>query len=60
LVNLKIYDLLGNEVAVIINKDMSPGEYEVNFNASALASGIYIYQLKAGKFSSSQKMILLK
>ena len=59
-VTLKVYDVLGNEVATLVNKEKSPGTYEVNFDASNLSSGIYYYQLRAGKFVQTKKMILLK
>ncbi len=59
-VSLKVYDILGNEVATLINEGKPAGEYKVNFNASKLASGIYFYQLKAGTFVRTKKMILLK
>jgi hypothetical protein len=67
---LKVYDVLGNEVATIVNKELPAGEYEVEFsakgrsasggNASNLSSGIYFYTLKAGSFTQSKKMILVK
>ena len=60
LVTLKVYDILGNEVAILINEQKPQGRYEVNFNASNLASGVYIYKLQAGDFVSSKKMILIK
>ncbi len=60
LIQLKVYDLLGREVATLVNGTKSPGNYEVNFNASSLASGIYFYRLQAGKFVQTKKMILLK
>jgi len=60
LVTLKVYDVLGNEVATLINEEKQPGEYEVEFDASVLASGIYFYTIKAGDFSSTKKLILLK
>ncbi|NUM62181.1 MAG: T9SS type A sorting domain-containing protein, partial [Ignavibacteriaceae bacterium] len=60
LVNLIIYDILGRRVKVLVNEIQQAGRYEVQFNASNLASGIYIYQLIAEKFISSKKMILLK
>jgi hypothetical protein len=60
LVTLKVYDVLGREIAALINEERPEGYYEVQFDASGLASGIYIYRIQAGEFSSSQKMILLK
>jgi hypothetical protein len=60
LVNLKIYDLLGREVKSLVNEEMQPGVHIVELDASALASGIYFYSLKAGKFISTKKMILLR
>ena len=60
LVRLKVYDVLGTEVATLVNEEKAAGRYEVNFNASALASGVYIYKLQAGSFINSKKMILLK
>jgi hypothetical protein len=60
LVTLKIYDILGREIATLINENKVAGFYEINFDASKLASGIYIYQLKSNNFVSSKKMILLK
>jgi len=59
-VTLKVYDLLGREVATLVNEEKPAGEYEVEFNGSTLPSGIYFYQLKAGTFSETKKMILLK
>lgn len=60
LVTLKIYDILGREVRTLVNGEKSPGRYSVNFDASALASGIYIYRITAGAYSSVKKMVLLK
>jgi hypothetical protein len=60
---LKIFDILGNEVATLVNEELSAGNYEVEFSVAQinnLSSGIYFYQLKAGKFIQSKKMILLK
>ena len=59
-VTLKVYDILGREVATLVNEEKPAGEYEVEFNAVNLPSGIYFYQLKAGQFSETKKMILLK
>jgi hypothetical protein len=59
-VTLKIFDILGREVTTLVNENKTEGFYEVNFNASKLASGVYIYQLKANDFIESKKMILAK
>lgn len=59
-VQLKIFNLLGQEVSTLINKEMNAGTYDFSFNASSLASGIYFYQLRAGDFMQVKKMILLK
>jgi len=59
-VTLKVYDVLGNEVATIVNEEKTTGNYEVNFDGSGLTSGIYFYTLKSGEFSNTKKMILLK
>ncbi len=60
IVTLKIYDILGSEVATLLNEEKVAGKYEINFNASSLASGVYIYKIQAGSFINSKKMILLK
>jgi hypothetical protein len=59
-VTLKIYDLLGKEVATLMNENQQPGSYQATFYASSLPSGVYMYQLKAGAFSQSRKMLLVK
>ncbi len=59
-VQLNVYDVLGREIATLVNEDKSPGNYSVTFNASKLSSGIYFYQLKAGSFVDLKKMILMK
>ena len=59
-VKLEVYNLLGESVATLINGMQKAGRYEVNFNASNLSSGIYIYKLKSGKFNSVKKMLLMK
>jgi hypothetical protein len=60
LVQLKIYDVLGNEVATLVNEEKAPGKYEVEFNATQLPSGFYLYRLTAGDFVQTKKMILIK
>jgi len=57
---LKIYDILGNEIATLVNEEKPAGVYEVEFNAATLSSGVYFYQLKAGEFIQTKKMILIK
>ncbi len=57
---LKIYDILGNEVATLVDEFKPVGRYEIEFNASALPSGVYFYQLRAGEFVNTKKMIFLK
>ena len=59
-VQLKVYDVLGNEVATLVNEYRNAGSYEVNFNASSLSSGIYFYRLQAGSFIQTKKMLLIK
>ncbi len=59
-VTLIIYNILGKEVATLINEPKEPGTYEIEFNASGLTSGVYFYTLRAGEFSSSKKMTILK
>ena len=63
---IKVYDLLGNEVATLINEKKQPGDYEVEFssanpaNGTSLSSGIYYYQIKSGSFTDTKKMVILK
>jgi len=59
-VTLKIFDVMGKEVATLINEEKSEGNYEIEFNATNLPSGIYFYQLRAGSFNQTKKMLLLK
>gem|GEM_PF-2659541 len=59
-VQLKVYDILGNEVATLINEEKPAGVYEVEFNASNLSSGVYLYKLTAGSFTETKKMTVLK
>ncbi len=59
-VSLKVYDILGNEVESLVNETKAAGSYEVKFNGSNLSSGIYFYQLKTNKFTSTKKLMLLK
>ena len=59
-VELKVFNVLGQEVATLVNTGMAAGRYSANFDASKLASGTYIYRLKAGDFVSVNKMVLMK
>lgn len=59
-VTLKIFDILGNEVTSLINEEKPSGTYKVIWNAANNPSGIYFYQLKAGNFIKTKKLILLK
>ncbi len=57
---LKVYDILGKEVATLVNEYRPAGRYDIEFNASNFSSGVYIYQLKTGSFTGTKKMILMR
>jgi hypothetical protein len=61
-VSLKVYDILGREVATLINNEpMQPGKHEKQFDGSKLSSGVYFYRLNVdGKFSATKKLVLMK
>lgn len=59
-VTIKVYDMLGSEVATIVNQVQEAGSHNVTFNASGLASGMYVYTITAGNFTATKKMMLLK
>lgn len=59
-VKLAVYDILGREVATLVDEIKPPGTYEVSFDASRLSAGMYVYTIQAGKFSETRKMLLLK
>jgi hypothetical protein len=63
-VQLKVYDVLGNEIATLVNEEKPAGKYEVEFNTSSIkhqpSSGVYFYQLKAGNYFETRKMLLVK
>ncbi len=57
---LKVYDILGNEVEVLVNQNQTPGRYNVKFNGSSLSSGVYFCKLESGNYSKLIKMLLVK
>lgn len=59
-VTLSVYDLVGNQVETIVSRQLNAGEYEFNFNAKNLTSGVYFYTLKAGNFKETKRMLLVK
>ncbi len=59
-VSLRVYDILGREVAVLVNERKAPGSYSVEFDGSTLASGVYIFRLSAGPYVECRKMVLMK
>jgi len=59
-VTLKVYDVLGNEVAILVNEEKQVGSYEIEFDGSVLTSGIYFYKLQTGDFVETKKMVLMK
>ncbi len=59
-VTLKIYDVLGREAATLLDKNLTPGNYSVDWNASSYPSGVYFYTLNSGEYADSKKMILIK
>ena len=60
LVNIRVFDVIGNEIATIVNEEKNPGKYEVTFDASALSSGVYLYTITSGSFMQTRKMLLMK
>jgi hypothetical protein len=59
-VSIKVYNLLGGEVATLVNREQAAGAYEVGFDATGLPSGVYFYRLNAGPFSATRKLLLLR
>ena len=59
-VSLKVYDVLGNEIATLVDEEKTAGKYEVSFNSTELPSGVYIYQLNSGNYIQTRKMVILK
>ena len=59
-VTLKVQDILGRDVATLVNEVQNPGKYEVDFEGSRLPSGVYFYRLTAGRFTEVKKLMLIK
>jgi plastocyanin len=59
-VNLKVYDIIGNEITVLVNEEKQAGNYQIDFDATELSGGVYFYQLLTGSFVETKKMILMK
>jgi hypothetical protein len=59
-VTLKVYNILGKQVATLVNEQQRPGNYEVKWDAAGLATGVYFYTLRAGNFTDTKKLIVLK
>jgi len=59
-VTLKVYDVLGNEIETLVNKEQPAGQYEIEFNSSSLSSGVYFYKLETENFGETKKMVLLR
>ena len=59
-VRLTVFDILGKEIEVLLNKNLKAGNYTVDFNASELSSGAYFYRLESGGFTETKKMLLVK
>jgi hypothetical protein len=57
---IKVYDILGNEVATLMDEEKLAGTYEITWYAENLPSGVYFYQMKAGEYTAVKKMILIK
>jgi hypothetical protein len=59
-VTLKVYDILGKEVATLVNDNLQSGTYKINFNGNNLSSGVYFYKIQAGNFEQTKKLLLMK
>ena len=57
---LVVYNILGREIAILVNELLKPGVYEVEWYASSMPSGVYFYKINAGDFSETKKMVLIK
>jgi len=60
IVNLKVFNLIGEEVALLLNEEKTAGVHTLTFNSESLPSGVYFYKLQAGSYTQTKKMILLR
>jgi hypothetical protein len=60
MVKMQVFDIIGREISTLVNKEQPAGNYEVAFDGSRFASGIYFYRISAGEYTSVKKMLLLK
>ncbi len=58
--SLRVFDILGREIATLVNEELRAGEYQVDFDATGLSSGVYFYRLTAGKFSETKKLVVAR
>jgi len=58
--NLTVYNILGEKIAILVDEEKAPGEYTVTFDGSKLSSGVYFYRLHAGRFNETREMVLVK
>ncbi len=59
-VTIKLYNILGQEIRTLVKEEKYAGEYSIKFNGSDLASGVYLYRIEAGTFTTTKKIVLLK
>jgi hypothetical protein len=59
-VQLKVFDVIGCEIVTLVNDELEAGNYDITFSAGGISSGVYIYQLKAGTYLESKKMMLIR
>ena len=59
-VKISVYDITGRFIATLVNENLKPANYEINFNASAYSSGVYFYKIETNNFADTKKMVLVK
>ena len=60
MIKLSVYNIIGQEIAILVNEEKEAGAYSIEFNAASLTSGIYIYKLQSKNFAETRKMVLLR